>query len=44
MSMGTTKLSMGDLEGALQEYNEAKRIYVATGTLETPEGLKERAW
>ena len=34
---------MGDLEGALEEYTEAKRIYVLTGTLRTP-GVPEQDW
>ena len=37
-SIGATKSKMGDVEGALEGYAEAKRIYVATGTLQTPDG------
>ena len=42
-SIGVTKTKMGDLEGALEEYTEAKRIYVLTGTLRTP-GVPEQDW
>ena len=28
----------GDLNGALEQFMEAKRVYIATGTLETPDG------
>ena len=38
MSMGTVQLEMGDMEGALEENTQAKRIRIATDTLQTPGG------
>ena len=38
MNIGAVKGKQGDLNGAMEQYMEAKRVRTATGTLETPEG------
>ena len=44
MNIGTTKLKMGDIAGCVEEYLEAKRIWTATGNLQTSNAIGVVKW
>ena len=44
MNIGTTKLKMGDIAGCVEEYMEAKRIWTATGNLQTANAIGVVKW